>query len=182
MPKTPRKPRAHTGYAARHIGRPVKRKSRNRFPDRFHSATCEALCSNVGYAPEVVMSDITDLELLNSWQKCSVQDVLVEFRKIVDSSFVNDCVVCDMLFSRPFKACGHILCGACLNRLPREGVEVNIGSIHHHTCPICRGTVRSMPLKSDALQRTVGELFGLSTPRPEDMEIDDLGATRPNYS
>lgn len=103
MPKTPRKPRAHTGYTARHIGRPAKRKSKSRFLDRFHSPTCEALCSNVGYAPEVVMSDITDLELLSvSWQKCSVQDVLVAFRKLVDSSFVNECVVCDMLFSRPY--------------------------------------------------------------------------------
>lgn len=92
------------------------------------------------------------------------------------------CLLFTELLFFSLKFCGYtLICEDCLSRLPREGVQANIDSIHHHACPICRGTIRFMPLKSDALQRTVGELLGLSTPRPEDMEIDDLRATRPIY-
>ncbi|KAJ3889195.1 hypothetical protein GG344DRAFT_79041 [Lentinula edodes] len=63
MPKTPRKPRPHTRYTARHIGRPARSNiSRKRFSACLHSATCMTLSSGVGYAPEVVMSDSTDLK------------------------------------------------------------------------------------------------------------------------
>ncbi|KAH7873689.1 uncharacterized protein C8R40DRAFT_1172486 [Lentinula edodes] len=63
MPKTPRKPRLHTRYTARHIGRPARGNiSRRRFPACLHSATCMTLSSGAGYALEVVMSDITDLK------------------------------------------------------------------------------------------------------------------------
>ncbi|KAJ3886797.1 hypothetical protein GG344DRAFT_81355 [Lentinula edodes] len=180
MPKTPRKPRAHTRYTTRHIGRPGRRNiSRNRFPARLHSPTCYMpVSSGVGYAPEVVMSDVTDFELLNDLQKRFMPDELFSFQKLSSLRFANCCVVCDV--SQPYTDCGHTSCVACLNHLRRGDIQANV--VYYHACPICR-TIKSILVKSDTFQCVVDalrEVLVLPTPCPEDMEwsINDPSATR----